>query len=194
MFDEPESIEKEASQVFNNSVKLINIYGDIGIEFFLTASDIADNSGPYFPPVEFEKFILPYLSRWTDHIKNLGGYSIMHSDGNIDMYIDKIAQTSLNALQAIDPVAGMEILKLKRKVGNSLCLCGNINCSTVISDPPEIIYAEATKLLEQLSPYPGFSFGVSNVLEQDTAKENFEALVKAYFDFNNSKKKLIRTG
>ena len=41
-------------------------------------------------------------------------------------------------------------------------------------------------LLKKLAPYPGFSFGVSNVLEESTLRENYEALASAYKDFIDS--------
>jgi hypothetical protein len=34
-----------------------------------------------------------------------------------------------------------------------------------------------------MAAFPGFSFGVSNVLESSTSKENFDVLVHAYKNF-----------
>jgi uroporphyrinogen decarboxylase len=180
MFTDPEQVDKMAEEAYQNGINAINDFAEKGIEIFLTASDIADNSGPYFPPDQFDRFILPYLQKWSEYIEKNKMYSIMHTDGNIDLYLEQIANTPLNAIQALDPLSGMNILESKKNVGNKLCLCGNMDCGELITGTPESISQSTRLLLEDMSSYTGFSFGVSNVLETSTNKENFDALVKAY--------------
>ena len=186
MFDRPEEITREASWILERSKVYIKKFSDQGVEVFLTASDLADNSGPFFPPEQFERFILPFLEDWSSFIDSRGGYSILHSDGNLDIYLDAIADTKLNALQAIDPLAGMDILSSKKRVGDRLCLCGNMDCGKVITGPPEEIHEEGMKLLEALVPFKGCVFGMSNVLEEQTPKKHFDQVVSAIDEYRKT--------
>lgn len=185
MFEDPAGVERISKQLLEESKNEIDKYGELGIVAFLTASDIADNTGPYFPPEQFQQFILPFLAEWSDFINRNRGYSIMHTDGNIMMYSDDIANTGLNAIQAIDPLSGMDIVHLKQQLADKLCLCGNLDCSIVIMESEEAIFQKTLNLLNSMSSHNGYSFGMSNVLELSTPAENFNACAKAYNVYTN---------
>ena len=50
---------------------------------------------------------------------------------------EPVADSLLDALQAIDPVAGMDMLQVKAQVGDRLCLCGNVDCGLLVMGAPE---------------------------------------------------------
>ncbi len=183
LFESPEKVDDQAIKIYQQGIDNVNKYFDLGIQTFLTASDIADNSGPFFNPEQMERFVLPYLERWAAHIKQIGGMSILHSDGNLNLYLDRIADTGVNALQAIDPVAGMDIRKAKQQVGNKLCVCGNIDVGKLITESPESIYNEVKWLLDFMKVKPGFVLGASNAVQKEIAINNYLALVEAKRDF-----------
>ncbi|MCF8227055.1 MAG: uroporphyrinogen decarboxylase family protein [Bacteroidales bacterium] len=179
MFDDPESIEKQAQKILEQGFSETDKFGNMGYEIFISASDLADNSGPFFPPEQFERFILPGLHKWSEYIKKQNGYSILHTDGNIEIYLEQIANTDLHALQSVDPVAGMDMMTTKKIVGDRLCLCGNLDCRTVITGPPHLVYEASIELLLAMQHVPGLIFGMSNVLEMNTPKENYDQVIRA---------------
>ena len=95
-----------------------------------TASDLADNSGPFFKIEQMHRFILPYLDRWASQCKAMGLYTILHTDGKLPpSYLEAIAETAVDALQAIDPVAGMDMATTKAIVGDRLAFAeGIVGC------------------------------------------------------------------
>ena len=109
--------------------------------------------------------------------------AVVHTDGNIELYAEEIARTPLNGLQAIDPLAGMDIIALKQGAGRGLCLCGNLDCALILTGNPDQIYENTMALLTQMASYSGFSLGASNVVEKEAGKESFYAMVQAYQDF-----------
>jgi len=183
--ESPEEIDELALKIFQQGIESVNRFSDVGIQTFCTASDIADNGGPFFNPEQMERFILPYLERWCMYIKQIGGLSILHSDGNLNLYIDKIMNTGVNALQAIDPVAKMDIKDVKNHVGDKLCICGNIDIGKLITNSPESIYNETKALLEFMKDKPGFVLGASNAIQKEVPPENYLALVEARKEFTN---------
>jgi len=137
----------------------------------------------FFNPEQMERFILPFLERWSSHIKQLSGLSILHSDGNLNLYLEQITNSGVNALQAIDPVAKMDIKKVKQRVEDKLCLCGNIDVGKLITDSPESIYNEIKALLVFMKDEPGFILGASNAIQKEVPAENYLALVEARNEF-----------
>ena len=188
MMEAPEEIDLLAKQTFNQSIKKIISYSDLGYKYFLTASDLADNSGPYFPKNEFKRFILPYLKRWSHFIHNLGGYSILHSDGNLNQYMDDISDSGIDALQAIDPIAGMAMNEMLETVGIKITLCGNLDCGFLLTSDEQSIYEKTFNMLAEYHQKGEFVFGASNAIQFEIAKSNYLSMVNAWNDFN---KKLI---
>lgn len=183
LFTHPEEIEKLAQESLAKAKQEVDRYAVMGICAFLTASDLADTKSPYFSPDQMERFILPYMHEWAAHIRKAGGYSILHSDGNLDMYMEPIVQTGVNALQAIDPVAHMDIVALQQKYSDRLCLCGNIDVGMLNTATPEKVNGSSKALLQSCGAAPGFVFGASNAIQKEIPFENYQAMVKAYHDY-----------
>ena len=181
--ESPEVIDEIALNTFKQGIESVNKFAEAGIQTFLTASDIADNSGPFFNPEQMERFILPFLEQWSVHIKELSGLSILHSDGNLNLYLEHIINSGVNALQAIDPIAKMDIKRVKQQVGNKLCICGNIDIGKLITSSPESIYNETKALLEFMKDKPGYILGASNAIQKEVPLQNYMALVEARYEF-----------
>lgn len=186
MFTNPEEIDDQARQLFESAIKEIQEYAEIGIEAFLSPSDLGDNRSPYFDPDQMDRFILPYMQKWATYIKEINGYSILHSDGNINMYMDEIVDTGINALQAIDTLASMDIVALQATYSDRLCLCGNMDIGMLNTETPEVVYKAAKELLSQCGPKRGFVFGGSNAIQVEIPKENYQAMMDAYKEYINN--------
>lgn len=182
MFAAPEEIVEVAEKTLANGIEIAKRYRDLGAGAVFTASDIADNSGPFYPPKQMAQFILPYLRRWSEQVKAMGMYAILHSDGNLNPYLDQIADSGLNALQAIDPTAGMDLLNAKRRVGARIGLCGNIDCGMLVMGAPDAVYQATRKLLQECKAGGGLVLGASNAVQPDVPMENYRAMIGAWRD------------
>jgi len=147
MFEEPESIEQVAEDKLKGSLEVILRFHDLGAGAVFTASDIADNSGPFFNPSQMERWIFPFLQRWSDSARNLGLFSILHNDGNIASYMDRLAVSGVDAIQAIDPVAEMDIEEAMKVAAGRVCLCGNIDCGLLLTGTPDQVFESTRRLL-----------------------------------------------
>lgn len=183
LVDDPESVDEMARSRLRGSLELARRFRDCGAEAVLSPSDIADNSGPFFNPVQMNRWILPYLAQWSQAIRGLGMYTILHSDGNLTRYMDAIAATGLDAIQAIDPVAGMDMRRTKDIVGRRLCLCGNIDCGLLLRGRPEDVHAATRSLLTDCKADGGLVLGASNAVQPEVPMENYRAMVQAWKEF-----------
>ena len=182
LYDAPDEVEELARQIRDVSIEVAKRMRDVGVEAVCCAADIADNHGPYFTPAQMQRFILPYLHDWAEGVKALGLYAILHTDGNLTPVLDDLADSGLNALQAIDPIAGMDIAEVKARVGSRICLCGNIDCGLLHFGPAERIYEVTRDTLLACKPGGGYVLGASNAVFREAPIGHYRELVRAWRD------------
>ncbi|MHB9134395.1 MAG: uroporphyrinogen decarboxylase family protein [Armatimonadota bacterium] len=183
LVDDPEGMDQLARDLLRGALDMARRLRDCGADAVISASDMADNSGPFFNPAQMERWILPYMTQWSQAIREMGLFSILHTDGNLTRYMDAIAATGLDAMQAIDPVAGMDMRTAKDIAGTRLCLCGNIDCGLLLSGRPEDVYAATRALLTQCKADGGLVLGASNAVQPDVPLENYRAMIHAWQDY-----------
>lgn len=183
LVDAPESIDEMARDCLRYAIETAKRFRDCGAEAIVSPSDMADNSGPFFNPAQMNRWILPYLTQWSNAIREMGMYTILHTDGNLTRYMDAIASTGLDAIQAIDPVAGMDMRKTRDIVGRRLCLCGNIDCGMLLRGRPDEVYESTRNLLTACKGEGGLVLGASNAVQPEVPMENYRAMIRAWKEF-----------
>lgn len=178
--DTPQEIEAHAERVLANGLEAARRFRDLGISVAVTASDVADNHGAYMRPAQMERFVWPYLRRWAEAIREMGIFSILHSDGNLTACLEAIAGSGVDGLQAIDPTAGMDMRATKDQVGGRLCLCGNVHCGTLVAGSPEEVFDATRTLLETCKAGGGLVLGATNAVQPDVPAENYRAMIRAW--------------
>ncbi|MFZ4599703.1 MAG: uroporphyrinogen decarboxylase family protein [Terrimicrobiaceae bacterium] len=185
MFEEPESIDQQAEETLEGSLGIIRRFRDLGVGAVFTASDIADNSGPFFNPSQMERWIYPFLRRWAESVHSLGLFGILHSDGNLAPYMDRLTTSGVDAIQAIDPVAGMDLAEAIKTADGRVCLCGNVDCGLLLTGTPEQVFESTRLLLAACGSGRGFVLGASNAVQPETPISNYRAMIAACREFND---------
>jgi uroporphyrinogen decarboxylase len=183
LYDAPEEIDRQAAQTLEHGLEMAKRLRDLGIESVFTASDIADNHGVFFNGEQMERYILPYLRQWAEAVKGMGLHAILHTDGDIRSCLEGLADSGIDALQAIDPVAGMDMRAVKEAVGDRLCLCGNVDCGLLVTGTPEEVYAAARNVLLDCKARGGLVLGASNAVQPEVPIENYRAIIEAWREY-----------
>ena len=97
--------------------------------------------------------------------------------------LDALADSGVHAIQAIDPIAGMDMRKAKDQVAGRCCLCGNIDPGLLFQGPPQRVFDKVRELLQTCKAGGGLIFGASNAVFGETPKENYLAMVQAWRQF-----------
>jgi len=168
LFDAPEEIDEQARRSLTNGLADAQRLRDAGVDAVYTGADLADNHGPFFNPAQMERFVFPYMRQWAAGVKALGLYAITHTDGDIMPILDQVASSGIHALQAIDPVAGMDMRRVKQQVGGRICLCGNVDCGLLVTGPEQAIYDLTRDLVLDCKDGGGFVLGASNAVFHET--------------------------
>ncbi|GFP29429.1 uroporphyrinogen decarboxylase [Candidatus Hakubella thermalkaliphila] len=140
---------KELVQIsVEHNVALAEKAIDLGADFVVLGDDYGSSMGPLMSPAQFEEFFLPGLQEVVKAIKDKGAYCIKHCCGDINLLLDMIVGTGIDALHPLDAAAGMDIAAVKQNYGDRICVIGGVDCGDLLSlDPPERVVEEVKKVL-----------------------------------------------
>lgn len=181
LVDEPEKVKAEAAQAVENELcRTEKYYLNSGLDGLALCSDYCFNTGPFLNPGMFGEFITPYLARLTQGYREMGFYTIKHTDGNIMPVIDQLVQTGPHALHSLDPQAGVDIAEVKRRYGNEVCLIGNVNCGLLDTGSEEEVIASARYALQHGMPGGGYIFSTSNCIYTGMPLSRYELMLEVW--------------
>ncbi|NIA14139.1 MAG: hypothetical protein GWP08_08660 [Nitrospiraceae bacterium] len=153
-----------------------------GIDGFALCSDYCFNDGPFLSPDLFAEVVTPYLTQICAAYRELGLYSIKHSDGNIMPIIDQLVDARPDALHSLDPQGHVDIAEVKKQYGDRVCLIGNVNCGMLTSGTEEDIIESARYCIRHGMPGGGYIFSTSNCAFTGLPLERYELMWKVWHD------------
>ncbi len=179
--DEPEKVKAETEAAVNAALEAaerIKRHG--GLDGFALCSDYCLNTGPFLSPSQFSEFVTPFLSRLIAGYRDMGFYTIKHTDGNIMPIIDQLVQARPHALHSLDPQAGVDIAEVKRLYGKELCLIGNVNCGKLDTGTDEEVVESTRYALRHGMPGGGYIFSTSNCIYTGMRLSRYELMLKVW--------------
>ncbi len=151
-----------------------------GADAIVIADDYAGNLGPLFSPAIAGEFVIPRLKQMVDMIHEEGGMAIKHSDGNLWPILDQMVHAGIDALNPIEPLANMDIVKVKQKYGRQLCLIGNIDCGHLLPHGTvEEVTTAVKECIAAVAPGGGFIISSSNAIHSSVNPANYRAMIEA---------------
>lgn len=153
---------------------------EIGADAIVTGDDYCNRKGPIMSVAHFRRFVLPYLRETVRFTRKRGVPHIKHTDGNLWPILDMIVDTGIDAIDPLEPVAGMDIGQVKEEYGHRICLIGNIDCGDLLSGgtPGEVIRS-VRQTMAQAAPGGGFVLSSSNSIHPAVKPENYQAMMRA---------------
>jgi uroporphyrinogen decarboxylase len=183
---EPELVEVTMEKVLRCNMRIVQRAIRAGAEVIILGDDYAGNSGPLMSPALFARFVLPPLQRMIAMIHDEGAFCIKHSDGNLYSLLDLIVSAQPDGINPIEPVAGMELKKVKQLVGDKVCITGNIDCAHLLPHgTPEQVRAAVRQAIADAAPGGGYILTSSNSIHSSCNPQNFVAMVRACHEFGS---------
>ena len=180
--DDPAALKRQAQEQVD---AMLPVYDDImaaGADGVIMCSDYAFNSGTFFSPAQFADFVTPYLAQAVRAVKDRGGLVIKHSDGNLMAVMDQLVQAAPHALHSIDPMADMDIRRIKQDYGDKLALCGNVHCAHLQTGTPQQIRQSAEYCLTHAKPNGGYIFSTSNCVFRGMPLASYDLIHQIWKD------------
>lgn len=178
LVEAPGLIHRYLDARLRNTLRLLEAVLELGVDGVQGGCDWAANHGPMFSPRHFQEFVFPRLRQITDLCHRYGVPYVKHTDGNIMPLLDGMIDAGVDAFQAIEPRAGMDITRLKRDFGDRLTLIGNVDCSTVLVHGPEdAVRAQTRAVIRNAAPGGGFLLSSSNSIHPGVKPEYYLAML-----------------
>jgi len=181
LIDDPAGVKAEAARNVEGVLERGKRLRDHGkLDGFALCSDYCLNTGPFLSPDQFAEFVTPYLAKLIKGYRDMGFYSIKHTDGNIMPIIDQMVECKPDALHSLDPQAGVDIAEVKRRYGKTVCLIGNVNCGLLDTGTDEDVRASAAYALKSGMPGGGYVFSTSNCIYTGMKLARYETMLEVW--------------
>ncbi len=184
MVDNPQLVHELVEVCLSYDVPAMQRMVACGMDVVVFGDDYADKNSTLMSPRHFKEFILPGLKRCVDAAHEAGAYVVKHTDGNIMAILDMIVDTGIDALNPLEPQAGMDIGLIKHKYGDRIALIGNIDCGYLLSQAPvEEVRQVTRRTLQIAAPGGGYCLSSSNSIHSSVKPENLMAMVETLREY-----------
>ena len=152
-----------------------------GTEIVATTDDVANATGLLMRPDTYFERLGPGFKAAIGGYKEMGYLTIKHCDGNVDAVLDFWIEAGIDCLDPIDPAGGYTIGGMKQRIGDKVCLKGNVDCTgNLCSGSPEDVAEEARQCIDQgAGRGGGLIVSSSNTIHRGVKPENFRAMIEA---------------
>ena len=144
-FIEPQLVELAMDKVLECNMGIVRTAIGLGAAGIVLGDDYACDAGPLMSPGVFEHFVLPRLAG-IDMVYEEGALCIKHTDGDMCPLPDMSVWAAPDGINAIEPVGGMQVRRVKQLVGHQLSITGSIDCAHL---PPYGTKKEARAAVRQ---------------------------------------------
>jgi uroporphyrinogen decarboxylase len=185
MYDRPQELEDEAQRNVDRALAGAEKLRGQGLDGLALCSDYCFNTGPFLRPEQFARFVTPYLKQLIAGYRDMGFYTIKHTDGDIMPIIDQLVDCNPHALHSLDPQAGVDMRVVKALYGDRVCLCGNVNCGLIDTGTDEEYLQSARYALQHGMPGGGYIFCTSNCIYTGMRLERYDKILDLWRDLGN---------
>lgn len=182
--EEPEFAHRLSRIVIDYKKAVLNRAIDEGIDAVVGGDDYAFRTALLMSPVFFEEFIVPYMREMVETAHSRGIPYIKHTDGNIWPILEMMVGTGIDAIDPIEPIAGMDIGEVKVRYGEWVAVVGNVDCGTLLPYGTKQQVIDAVKeTIAKASVGGGHVIASSNSIHPGVKPENYRTMVEAAHQF-----------
>jgi uroporphyrinogen decarboxylase len=131
----------------------------LGADVLVLGDDAGHNLGPMISPQMWREFILPYHRRIVDAVEVP---MIWHSDGDVRSLLPMAVEAGFVGFHGLDPIAGMDLARMKQEFGRDLVLIGNVDVCVLCGSDLEAVRREVDRCIEQGAPGGGYMIASCN--------------------------------
>ena len=179
--EDPQGLKDDAARGVDRCLEQAAVFAEHGaLDGFAMCADYCFNDAPFLSPAMFDEFVTPYLKTVIAGYREMGFYAIKHTDGNIMPILDSLVEANPHALHSLDPQGCVDIAEVKRRVGDRVCLIGNVNCGLLQTGTDEEVIASAEYAMTCGKPGGGFVFSTSNCVYTGLDMERYELILDVW--------------
>ncbi|MFX1259199.1 MAG: uroporphyrinogen decarboxylase family protein [Promethearchaeota archaeon] len=129
--------------------RLILTLENVGADLFLVADDCGYKNNEFIPKAMWKKLFSENYHNIVNSIHDHNKLVILHSDGYVSNLIDIFIEIGFDAIQSLEPSAGVDIISLFEEYNNRICFIGNLDISFLAYGTPIQIKNYVIKLISK---------------------------------------------
>ncbi len=127
------------------------------------ADDLGQKGRGLLSVKHWVEYIKPKFSQLMDLAHKRGAYTWMHSCGYIEDFLPELIDAGLDAIQSIEPAAGVDIARVKENYGDKMTFVGGFDSTNTMSfGTAADVVADVKKCLKAGMPGGGYFAGTSH--------------------------------
>ncbi len=169
----PSFLETVLDRLLKIKLDITDQYGALQVPVVAVADDIAIKGSTFLTPKHYEQHFVPRLRKLTERAKSHGIRTMLHSDGYVTPLIPGVIRAGFNAIECLEPSAGVDLETVKTQYGGRICLVGNVDVPRILARGSlEDVRTEVKRILKIGMPGGGFSLCPAGDILDDCKVEN----------------------
>ena len=179
-FEEPEFVHDLAKMIIDYKIEAAETAVDLGADVIVSGDDYAYRHAPIMSVAHWEEYSLPYLDKLIKAVHRKGVPFIKHTDGDIWSILGQMVDAGIDAIDPLEPMAGMDIGLAKERYGDRVAMVGNVDCTEILTHGSCEEVADAVKeTISKAAVGGGHILASSNSIHPGVKPENYRAMVDA---------------
>jgi len=181
-YDEPAFAEQALDWLTDVAIEVGRDLIQHGVDFLR----VGEAPVSLLSPALYRQYVLPRHRRLTQALKQAGGCPIVHSCGRAAPMLEAFAEAGFCGIEPLTPppLGDVNLAEAKRRVGNRVCLKGNLDPVHLVSIcSPAEVEAQTYRCLEIGSPGSGYILSIADCMVPGTPIENLYAIAQAVHSF-----------
>lgn len=177
-YDAPEIVERLIAICTNFAIIQGQRLVEAGADALVIADDLGHKTGGFLSLTHFRRFVLPQFQREMRELRRLGVPIILHSCGDVNLYLPDLVDAGIDGLNPLQRTAGMDLARVKAAYGDRICLVGNINASeTLPYGSADDVEAEVLAALRTAAPGGRYIMATDHSLHGGIPVANIRTLI-----------------
>jgi uroporphyrinogen-III decarboxylase len=140
-YTQPELINDILQTIGDTAYRVLDrVSAAVQVDQLKVHEDMAGRAGPLIGPRQMRQFVGPYYRRIWDLVQGRGTRRFwIDSDGDITAILPQLVEAGINVIVPVEPVGGMDIVKLREQYGTQLAFIGGLDKHVVRRSHDEIV-------------------------------------------------------
>jgi len=157
IYDAPSDVGRILDACSERERIMAQIYADHRLApAYQISCDIACKGRTFFSPDFLRRELIPRLKREIEPVKQAGIKVILHSDGDLTGILDDLVDAGIDGLNPIEPTAGMDLARVKKRYGKNLVLVGNADPNILTFGTRAQVEDEVRRCIRDAAPGGGY--------------------------------------
>ncbi len=169
---------------FEQLHEFVLAFEELGVHGYYTGD--AEASCSLVAPEMFRAMLKPHYIRHIEDIKSHGMVALLHICGKSDKILEDIRDIGPDIFESLDPPSlggDIDLADAKRRIGDTICLKGNLDAPHLIKEgPAEKVYEACIRCCEVAAEGGGYILSTEQITP-DTSEEHVLAMEEARRDF-----------